>query len=56
MTQERKPPIAAQKRRKGMRRRKRPQILMISQEDTKDKEPEIIPPFLLDMQLFTTTC
>ena len=38
-----------------MRRRKRQQILMISQEDTKNKEPELIPPFLLDMQLVTTS-
>ena len=41
--------VTAQKRRKGMQRRKRAQILMVSQEENKDKEPEIIPPFLLDM-------
>ena len=43
----------AQKRRKGMRRRKRAQILMVSQEVNKDKEPELIPPFFLDLQLVT---
>ena len=47
--------VVAQKRRKGMRRRKRQQILMVSQAVNKDKEPEIIPPFLLDMQLVTTS-
>ena len=46
---------AAQKCRKSMQRRKQPQIFMISQEVIKDKEPEIIPPFLLDMQLVTTS-
>ena len=44
---------AVQKHRKGMRRCKRQQIFMISQEVIKDKEPNIIPPFLLDMQLVT---
>ena len=38
-----------------MRRRKRAQILMVSQEENKDKEPELIPPFLLDMQLVMTS-
>ena len=38
-----------------MRGRKRQQILMVSQEVNKDKEPKLIPPFLLDMQLVTTS-
>ena len=50
-----KAPVAVQKRKKGMRRRKRPQIFMVSQKVIKDKEPEIIPPFLLDMQLVMTS-
>lgn len=47
--------IAAQKCRKGMQRCKRPQIFMVSQEVIKGKEPELIPPFLLNMQLVTTS-
>ena len=38
-----------------MRGRKRQQILMVSQEVNKDKEPELIPPFLLDLQLVMTS-